>query len=104
MQCCGATGFRDYSGNILIRQNKMQDSQAIDMTLSRVDPSSYMVPTSCCHGISESQCEKARSIPFAASVPSEMMTSSSIYKEVRMDHVGCARWTYHLITSYRKRD
>jgi len=82
MQCRGATGFRDYSGNILIRQNKMQNSQDIDMTLSRDIPSSYLVPKSCCHDVSESQCEKARNIPFAASVPSEMLTSSHIYKEV----------------------
>jgi len=88
MQCCGASGYKDYSSNVLVRGSKQLDSQgAIDMTLSAAaTPSSYMVPRSCCLDVGESMCDKARSIPLTSSIPliGDSFTSSHIYKE------GCA--------------
>lgn len=81
MQCCGATGFRDYSSNVLQRP---ESSNIIDMRLSAGNSgSSYMVPKSCCHDLSEAQCDSARSISITASIPGigDVLASSSIYKE-----------------------
>ncbi len=82
MKCCGATGYKDYSSNILIKPQEAQG--AIDMTLSAIAPSSYEVPRSCCMDVADSQCDKARTIPFTASIPlvGDVFTSSLIYKEV----------------------
>ncbi|ODN01272.1 CD63 antigen [Orchesella cincta] len=82
MQCCGATGFRDYNSNILQRQ---ESQGIIDMRLS-ANSGSYQVPKSCCGDLSESQCESARVISITASIPGigDVLASSSVYKE------GCA--------------
>jgi hypothetical protein len=84
MKCCGATGYKDYSSNVLNGIKPQESQTTIDMTLSAVTPTSYVVPTSCCMDFEDSQCEKARTIPFTASLPvvGDVFTSSLIYKEV----------------------
>jgi len=76
LECCGANGPSDWQSS---KYNKVDRSNIIDLTVSKINPV-YSIPESCCnaaYGLKE--CDLARNTGIAAKITSVINPKVSFF-------------------------
>ncbi|CAK1541959.1 unnamed protein product [Leptosia nina] len=66
LECCGATGSRDWQQSAWANGETGGESDTLDLSVA-AEPAYYYVPPSCCMTKDNAECEVARRVPAASS-------------------------------------